>query len=119
MRQVILNFEATLLHFLCSQLVRLRPKDRGHPPDTALLEEITPRSVVLSGVRSYRPGEQLILAADGIVAEVTVVNCEGRESGFTLKGIFSQGYLWSPEAWTPAHLFELKDAPKSKAARAS
>jgi hypothetical protein len=114
-----LNFEATFLHFLCSQLVQLRPKDRGHPPETVLLEEITPRGVVLSGVRNYRPGEQFILAADGIEAEVTVVNCEGRESGFVLKGTFGEGYRWSPEEWTPAHLFELKDAPKSKAAGAS
>jgi hypothetical protein len=114
-----LNFEATFLHFLCSQLVRLRPKDRGHPPETVLLEEITPGSVVLSGARNYQPGERLILSAEGIEAEVAVVGCESRESGFALKGTFGQGYRWSPEAWTPAHLLELKSAPKAKAAGAS
>lgn len=115
-RQVILDFEATFLHFLCSQLVWLRPKDCGDPPETVLLEEITPCGVVLSGVRNYRPGEQFIMAADGIEAEVTVVNCEGRENGFVLEGTFGEGYRWSPEEWTPAHLFELKDASKAKAA---
>jgi len=117
--QVILNFEATFLHFLCSQLVRLPPKDRGYPPETVLLEEISPSSVVLSGARNYRPGDRLIMAADGIEAEVTVVNCQSREGSFSLKGTFGQGYRWSPEEWTPAHLFEVKDAPKSKAAGAS
>ena len=107
------------MHFLCSQLVRLRPKDLGHPPETVLLEEITPRSVVLSGVRNYRPGERLIMSADGIEAEVTVVDCEDGENGFSLKGNFGQGYRWSPEAWTPAHLFEVKETPKAKAAGAS
>lgn len=114
-----MDFEATFLHFLCSQLVRLRPKDRGHPPETVLLEEISPGSVVLSGVRNYRPGETLILSADGIEAEVSVAGCESREGGFALKGTFAQGYRWSPQAWTPAHLLELKDAPKAKAAGAS
>ena len=114
-----MNIEATFLHFLCSQLVRLRPKDRVHPPETVLLEEITPSSVVLSGARNYRTGERLIMAADGIEAEVTVVNCDARESGFTLKGTFGLGCRWSPEEWTPAHLFELKGAPKEKAAGAS
>ena len=114
-----MDFEATFLHFLCSQLVRLRPKDGGHPPETVLLEEITPRSVVLSGVRNYTSGERLIMDAEGIEAEVTVVGCESREGGFALRGIFGQGYRWSPAEWTPAHLFELKDAPKAKAAGAS
>lgn len=114
-----MDFEATFLHFLCSQLVRLRPKDRGHPPETVLLEEITPRSVVLSGVRNYDAGERLVMSADGIEAEVAVVSCESRESGFALRGTFGQGYRWSPEEWTPAHLLELKGAPKSKAAGAS
>jgi hypothetical protein len=114
-----LDFKATYLHFLCSQLVRLRPKDRGHPPETVLLEEISPGSVVLSGVRNYRPGERLIMSAEGMEAEVAVVGCESRETGFAVRGSFGQGYCWSPEAWTPAHLFELKDAPKAKAAGAS
>ena len=118
-RQVILNDEATLLHFLCSQLVRLRPKDRGHTPETVLLEEITPSGVVLSGARNYRKGDQLVMDADGIEADLTVSESEARESGFTLKGTFGRGYRWSPEEWTPAHLFELKDAPKAKAAEAS
>ena len=118
-RQVILNFEAAFLHFLCSQLVRLRPKDRSHPPETVLLEEIGPSSVVLSAARTYRPGERLVMSAEGIEAEVSVVGCQSRESGFVLQGTFGEGYRWSPEAWTPAHLFELKDAPKSKAAGAS
>ena len=118
-RQVIVDFEATFLHFLCSQLVRLRPKDRGHPTETVLLEEITPRGVVLSSVRNYPSGERLVMTAEGIEAELTVVACEGRESGFALKGTFGRGYRWSPEEWTPAHLFKLKDAPKAKAARAS
>ncbi len=114
-----MDFEATFLHFLCSQLVRLRPKDRGHPPETVLLEEISPSSLVLSGARNYRRGERLIMAADGIEAEVTVVNCQSREGGFAVTGTFGQGYRWSPQAWTPAHLFEVKDAPKAKAAGAS
>jgi hypothetical protein len=114
-----LDSEATFLHFLCSQLVCLRPKDGGHPPETALLEEIASSSVVLSGVRKYHPGEVLILSADGIEAEVSVVACEDRGDGFALSGTFGQGYRWSPEAWTPAHLLELKGAPKAKAAGAS
>ena len=119
-RQVILDSEAPFLHFLCSQLVWLRPKDGGHPPETVLLEEISPRSVVLSGVRNYQTGERLIMSSEGIEAEVCVAGCEDREGGFALKGTFGQGYRWSPEAWTPAHLFELKDdAPKAKAAGAS
>ena len=117
--QIILDFETTFLHFLCSQLVRLRPTDRGHPPETWLLEEITPRSVVLSGAKNYRPGDRLIMSADGIETVVSVVGCESRKSGFALKGTFGQGYRWSPKVWTPAHLFELKDAPKAKAAGAS
>ena len=111
-----MDFEATFLHFLCSQLVWLRPKDRGDPPEKVLLEEITPSGVVLSGVRYYRPGERLMMSAEGIEAEVSVVGCDSRESGFALEGTFGQGYRWSPEAWTPAHLFELKAAPKAKAA---
>jgi hypothetical protein len=59
------------------------------------------------------------MSAEGIEAEVAVVGCESRETGFAVRGSFGQGYCWSPEAWTPAHLFELKDAPKSKAAGAS
>ena len=114
-----MNAEATFLHFLCSQLVRLRPKDRGHPPETVLLEEICASSVVLSGARNYRKGDQLVMVADGIEADLTVSESEARESGFTLKGTFGRGYHWSPQAWTPAHLFELKDAPKAKAAEAS
>jgi hypothetical protein len=114
-----LNSEATFLHFLCSQLVRLRPKDRSHPPDTVLLEEIGPGSVVLSGVRNYPHGERLVMSAEGIEAELTVVDCQARETGFALQGAFGGGYCWSPDEWTPAHLFELKDAPKSKAAGAS
>lgn len=118
-RQVIVDFEATFLHFLCSQLVRLRPKDGGQAPETALLEEITSSSVVLSGARNYRPGEVLILSAEGIEAEVSVLACEDRQDGFALSGVFGQGYRWSPKAWTPAHLLELKGAPKAKAAGAS
>jgi hypothetical protein len=114
-----LNFEATFLHFLCSQLVQLRTKDRGHPPETVLLEEIAPGGVVLSGVRNYSPGERLVLSAEGIEAEVAVVRCESREDGFALQGAFGEGYRWSPAAWTPAHLFEVKDAPKAKTAKAS
>lgn len=118
-RQVIFNFKAPFLHYLCSQLVRLRPKDRGHPPETVLLEEISASGVVLSGASNYRKGDQLVMAADGIEADLTVSESEARESGFTLKGTFGRGYHWSPQAWTPAHLLELKSAPKAKAAEAS
>lgn len=117
--QVILDFEATLLHFLCSQLVWLRPKDGRHAPEKVLLEEINSTSVVLSGVRSYQRGEALIMSAVGIEAEVSVVACEDREDGLALSGLFGQGYRWSPQTWTPAHLFEVKGAPKAKAAGAS
>lgn len=113
--QVIVDSEATLLHFLCSQLVSLRPKDGGHPSETVLLEEITPSSVVLTGVRNYRSGERLILSAEGIEAEVSVVDCESRDGGFALRGTFGEGYRWSPQAWTPAHLLKVKGAPKAKA----
>ncbi len=114
-----MDFEATFLHFLCSQLVWLRPKDGSHRPEKVLLEEINSSSVVLSGVRNYQPGEALIMSAEGIEAEVSVMACENREDGFALSGIFGEGYRWSPEAWTPAHLFEVKGAPKAKAAGAS
>ena len=70
-------------------------------------------------LREQLQATQLAIATSRIEAEVTVVGCESREGGFALRGIFGQGYRWSPAEWTPAHLFELKDAPKAKAAGAS
>ena len=118
-RQGIFNFEPMPEHFFCSQMVRVRPRDGTYPAETVLLEEISPQAVVLSGGAPFQVGVELLVAADGFAAQLTVTQCEVREDTYVIRGDFGGGYRWSPQKWTPAHLYEVKDVPKTKAAGAS
>ena len=118
-RQGIFNFEPMPEHFFCSQMVRVKPKDGTHPAETVLLEEISPQAMVLSGGAPFQEGVELLVAAEGFAAQLTVSQCEVREDSYVIRGDFGGGYRWSPQKWTPAHLYEVKDVPKTKAAGAS
>ncbi len=117
-RQGILIAKAAVLRFLCSHLVRVRPKDWPDASETALLEEIAPDSLTFGSERLRSAGQQLLIEAEGFHAEVHVTGCDVREDSFLVRARFVDGYRWSPKKWTPRHLYELKSAPKSKGAGA-
>ena len=118
-REGIHIFPAIPVQYLCSQLIEVKPRDGTHPPESYLLEEISPRSVVLSCFRPLQPGTSLLISADGYEAMVTVTKFDVREDGYAVRCDFAHGFEWSPSLWTPAHLYEVKGAPKTKAAGAS
>lgn len=116
-RRGILIFKTTFVQFLCSHLVRIRPKSSQDSSETALLEEIEPSAVVLVSSQSHPKGCELVLATDGFEADLEVVECASRDDSFVIRAIFAAGRRWNPREWSPAHLFELK--PKANAAGAS
>jgi hypothetical protein len=82
-------------HFFCSQMVRVKPKDSTYPAETVLLEEISPQAVVLSGGALFQEGVELLFAAEGFAAQLTVSQCEVREDSYVIRGDFGGGYRWS------------------------
>ncbi len=115
-RQGILIAKAAILRFLCSHLVRIRPKDWPDASETALLEEIAPDGISFGSERLRTAGQELLVEADEFRAEVRVSGCDVREDSFLVRARFAEGYRWSPDKWTPAHLYELKSSAEGKGA---
>ena len=63
-------------------------------------------------------GQSLDVQTDGFEQNTVVAACSQRETDYLVELRFSDGFRWTPEVWTPQHLY-LPEAPKSKAKRAA
>ena len=66
----------------------------------------------------FAQGQSLDVEADGFEQTTVVDACAQRETDYLVELRFSNAFRWTPEVWTPEHLY-LPQAPKSKAKRAS
>jgi len=89
--------------WLCSHLMEL--VDASGSSVTVNLENIGPGGAGIVSEEPLEPGDRLRIRADGFDALVSVAFCNVRENDFAAGLRFENGFRWSPEAWTPDHLY--------------
>ncbi len=104
--------------WLCSHLVSVSVLGTNADAPIAVLEEISPGGMRLAIDERIPEGTTLQVRAGAFKVEVTVVECRVRTDDFLLETRFERDFRWSPDVWTPDHLY-LPPARRTKAAETS
>jgi hypothetical protein len=104
--------------WLCSHLVRVILEEPAGSAETGVLEEIREDAMRVAVENRFAQGQSLDVQADGFERNALVAACSQRETDYLVELRFTDGFRWTPEVWTPEHLY-LPEARKSKAKRAS
>lgn len=89
--------------WLCSHLIEII--DASGNSVTVNLENIGPGGAGIASEAPLDAGEWLQIRARGLEVDVRVAFCNVRENDFAAGLRFENGFQWSPEVWTPDHLF--------------
>ena len=104
--------------WLCSHLVRVKREEPAGSVETGVLEEIRGEGMRVAVEDPCAPGQALTIKTDGFEQTTVVAACAQRETDYLVELRFCDAFRWTPEDWTPQHLY-LPEAQKSNAQRAS
>jgi len=102
---------------LCSHLVRIQIDGAHQPPLAGNLEQIDAFEAVVATEEALPTQVEVVLQAEGLAAPAYVELCRRRETDYEVVLIFRDGFRWSPELWTPDHLYTPRRQAKAAAGR--
>ncbi len=102
---------------LCSHLVRIRIDGAQQPAQSGNLEQIDAFEAVVATEEAVPTQVEVVLEADGLAAPAYAELCRRREADFEVVLMFRDGYRWSPELWTPDHLYAPQRSAKAAVGR--
>ena len=91
--------------WLCSHLITVAVAEMSFETGVALLEEISAEGVRLVAEEPIPEGSRARLKADEFEASVVVSECRVRADDFQVEAYFDAGFRWTPDVWSPDHLF--------------
>jgi hypothetical protein len=101
--------------WLCSHLVSVSVLGASVRAPVAVLEEISPCGMRLAIDERIAEGTTLQISAATFEVQVAVIDCRVRSDDFCLETRFERDFRWSPDLWTPDHLYR-PPARRAKAA---
>ena len=104
--------------WLCSHLVSFAVSETSAEGGVALIEEISEVGVRFVVEEPIGEGSRAHLRSGAFEVGVAVTGCSVRADDFQVEARFDGGFQWSPEVWSPDHLFR-PPRPERKARGAS
>ena len=91
--------------WLCSHLVSVAASETDSGTGVALLEEISATGVRLLAEEPIPEGSRARLKTAEFEVGVVVTGCRVRADDFQVEARFDESFRWTPDVWSPDHLF--------------